>query len=130
VIDKRRQSKSPVVSTVSKRLQHGKIKGQACMNGEPQRGYIPKEDAASPTILTESVFITLAITASERRHLRCYNGLSAFVNTDVDMNVLMVLKGELAEMMVHFALQIYQKHIMADKKESDVLYVKLQKVIY
>ncbi len=42
----------------------GKIKGRACMNGAPQRAYIPKEDAASPTISTESMFITSAIAAS------------------------------------------------------------------
>jgi hypothetical protein len=28
----------------------GKIKGRACINGGPQRAYIPKEEAASPTI--------------------------------------------------------------------------------
>ena len=42
----------------------GKIKGRACMNGAPQRAYIPKEDAASPTISTESMFINSAIAAS------------------------------------------------------------------
>jgi hypothetical protein len=57
----------------------------------------------SPIILTESVFITLAIAACERRHMRCYDVPSTIVNTDVDKNVLMVLKGELVEMMVHIA---------------------------
>ena len=54
----------------------------------------------------------------------------AFVNTDVDENVLMVLKRELAEMMVHIAPQIYRKHITIDKKGMPVLYVKLQKALY
>ena len=49
----------------------------------------------------------------------------------MDENVLMVLKGELAEMMVHIAPQIYRKHItVVDKKGTPVLYVKLQKVLY
>jgi len=55
---------------------------------------------------------------------------SAFVNTDVDENVLMVLKGELVEMMVHISPQIYRKHITIDKKGTPMLYVKLQKALY
>ena len=49
--------------------QCGKIKGRACMNGAPQRTYIPKEDAALPTVSTESMFITSAIGASKKRHV-------------------------------------------------------------
>jgi hypothetical protein len=99
------------------------------VNGAPQtqRAYIPNEDAASLAVSTESMFITSAIAASEKRHVRCYNLPNAFVNTDVDEDVLMVLKGELAEMMVHIAPQIYRKHITVDKKGTPVLYVKLQK---
>ena len=100
------------------------------MNGAPQRAYIPKEDAASPTVSTESMFITSTIAASKKRHVQCYDVPSAFVNTDVDENVLMVLKGELVEMMVHIAPQIYRKHITVDKKGTPVLYVKLQKALY
>jgi hypothetical protein len=67
------------------------------------------------------MFITSAIAASKKRHIRCYDVPSAFVNTDVDENVLMVLRGELAEMMVHIAPQIYRKHITVDKKGTPVL---------
>ncbi len=56
--------------------------------------------------------------------------LSAFVNTDVDENVLMVLKGGLAKMMVYIGSQIYWKYIMVDKKGAPVLYVNLQKALY
>ena len=56
-----------------KEKQCGKIKGRACVNGAPQRAYIPKEDAASPTVSTELMFITSAIMASEKRHLQWYN---------------------------------------------------------
>ncbi len=67
-----------------KEKRTGKIKGRACLNGAPQRAYIPKEDAASPTVSTESTLITGAIAASKRRKVRCYDVPSAFVNTDVD----------------------------------------------
>jgi hypothetical protein len=49
-----------------KKKRTGKIKGQVCLNGAPQRTYISKEDAALPTNLTESTFITATIVAKER----------------------------------------------------------------
>ena len=51
----------------------GKIKGRACVNGAPQRVYIPKEDAASPTMANELMFITSVIAAHEKHFVMCYN---------------------------------------------------------
>ncbi len=107
-----------------------KIKGRACINIAPQRAYILREDAASPNVSTKLVFITLAIAANEKRHVRCYDVPSAFINTDINENVLMLLKGELAEMVVHIVPQIRCKYIMLDRKGTPVLYVKLQKALY
>ena len=64
------------------------------------------------------------------RLVRCYDIPSAFVNTDVDEDILIVLKGELADMMVQIVPQVYQKHVTVDKKGTPILYVKLQKVLY
>jgi hypothetical protein len=44
--------------------------------------------------------------------------------------MLMILKGELATMLVELAPEVYSRHIMADKKGTPVLYVKLQKALY
>jgi hypothetical protein len=76
-----------------KEKRTGDIEGRACINGAPQCAYIPKEGAALPTISTELTFITAAIAAKEGRRVRCYGMPSAFVNTDVDKDVIMVLKG-------------------------------------
>jgi hypothetical protein len=84
-----------------------KVKGWACINGAPQRAYIPKEEAVLPTISTELTFITAAIVASKRRKVRCYDVPSAFVNTNVDEDLLMVLKGKLVDMMVQRVPQVY-----------------------
>ncbi len=113
-----------------KEKRMGKVKGRACIDGAPQHAYIPKEEAALPTVSTESTFITAAIAASKRRKVRCYNIPSAFVNTDVDEDVLMVLKQELAEMMVQIAPQVCRKYVTPDKKGTPILYVKLQKALY
>jgi hypothetical protein len=108
----------------------GDIKGRACINGAPQRAYIPKEDAASPTVSVESTFVTATIAAKERRKVRCYNVPSAFVNTDVDEDVIMVLKGELADLMTQIAPEVYRKYVTVDRKGTPILYVKLQKALY
>jgi hypothetical protein len=76
------------------------------------------------------MFITAAIAAKEKRKVQCYDISSAFVNTDVDEDVLMVLRGELANMMVQIAPQIYRKYITVDRKGTPILYVKLQKALY
>ena len=89
-----------------KEKRTGVIRGRACINRAPQRAYIPKEDTALPTISTESAFITATIAASKKRQVRCYDLPSAFVNTDVDEDMIMVLKGELVDMMVQIAPEI------------------------
>jgi hypothetical protein len=100
------------------------------MNEAPQQAYIPKEEAALPMVSTKLTFITASIAASEKRKVRCYNIPSAFVNTDMDEDVLMVLKGELTEMMIQIAPQVYRKYVMVDRKGTKILYVKLQKALY
>jgi hypothetical protein len=89
-----------------KEKRMGDVKGRACVNGAPQRAYIPREEAASPTVSTESTFITASIAAHEKWFVRCYDVPSAFVNTDVDKEVIMVLKGDLAEMMIQVAPEV------------------------
>jgi hypothetical protein len=96
----------------------------------PQRAYIPKEEAVFPTVLPELTFITAAIAARKRQMVQCYDVPSAFVNTDINKDVLMVLKGELAGMMEQITPQIYRKYIIVDKKGMQILYVKLQKALY
>jgi hypothetical protein len=48
-----------------KRKRCGKIKGRGCADGRKQRAYTAREDAASPTVATESVFLTAVIDALE-----------------------------------------------------------------
>jgi hypothetical protein len=104
-----------------KEKQTRKIKGRACIKGAPQQAYTPKEEAASPTMSTESTFITASIAVHEHRKVRCYNIPSAFVNTNVDVDVLMVLKGDLTEIMVQIAPQVYRKYVTVDRKGTPIL---------
>ena len=108
----------------------GTVKGRACVDGLPQRKTIPKESAASPTVATESVFLTCLISAFEKRVNPLYDVPITFVNTHRDEEEDMVLRGNLAELLVKVASKIYRKYITRDKKGKAILYVRLKKAIY
>ena len=78
-----RAEKVKVLSSLMflKEKRSGKIKGRVCVNGAPQRAYTSKEDASSPTVVNESVFITSVITANKKRFVRCYDVPGAFLHT-------------------------------------------------
>ena len=97
------EDESTFFPAIPKRETNRGHQGKGVYKWAPQRAYIPKEDAALPTVSTESTFITAMIAAREGRRVRCYNVPSAFVNTDVDEDVIMVLKGELTDMMIQIA---------------------------
>ena len=48
-----------------KRKRCGQVKGRGCTDSQKQRAYTAHEDAASPTVATESVFLTAVIDALE-----------------------------------------------------------------
>ena len=86
----------------------GKIKERVCINGALQRAYNPKDDATAPTMANEWLFITSAIAAPKKRYVRCIGVPGAFLDTESEKDVLMVLDGELAEMMVCIAPQMWE----------------------
>jgi hypothetical protein len=118
------------LTTILKGKADGEDKEQGVPEWSPTTGINTKGRCGFSTVLTESTFITGAIAASEHREVRCYNVPSAFVNTNVDNDVLMVLKGELAEVMIQIAPQGYRKYVTVDKKGVKLLYLKLQKALY
>jgi len=122
------QALSTVVFMKEKR--DGKIKTRSCVNGAPQREYIKKEDAASPTVHTDSVFITAAISAHEGRDNMTFDIPGAFVTTKTDEYVIMCLRGHLCEIMTRIDPTLYRKHITKDGKGRPVLYVQLYKSLY
>ncbi len=48
----------------------------------------------------------------------------------MDEDVIMVLKGKLADMMIQIAPEVYRKYVTADRKGTPILYVNLQKAMY
>ena len=57
----------------------GKIKARHCANGSEQREWINSDDAASPTVATNSVMLTATIEAEEHRDVATFDVPNAFI---------------------------------------------------
>ena len=99
--------------------------------GNKQRSFTEKSEATSPTQHTESVFITASIDAMEERDIAGIDIPNVFVQTDLkkigkDITILMVLRGELALLMIKTA----PEHALKDRNSNVILYVRLLKALY
>eukprot|EP00804_Cyclotella_cryptica_P011846 CCRYP_015373-RA/>CCRYP_015373-RA protein AED:0.38 eAED:0.38 QI:0/-1/0/1/-1/1/1/0/189 len=108
----------------------GEIKGRTCINGAPQREYIRKEDATSPTVVTDLVFLTGAVDAHQKKDVAFIDLPGAFLHTLTDKKFIMVFRGKLCELMCMIDPKLYRKYICKDKRGKPVLYVVLYKSLY
>ena len=83
-----------------KQKRCGKIKGRTCADGRKQRDYILNSDATSPTVSTEGLLLTLAIDAYEKRYVATCDISGAFLHSDMDEEVYVVVDGVLVEMLL------------------------------
>ena len=63
----------------------------------------------------ELIFITMAIYAKDLHDVAIINLLDAFLHAENDESVVMFMKGNMAELMVHLAPQIYSKYVSTTK---------------
>jgi hypothetical protein len=75
------------------------IKGRRCADGRKQRVYIAGEDAALPTVATESVFLKAVIDALEGRDVAVLNVPGAFVQADMDELVHVRFTGKMVDLL-------------------------------
>ena len=111
-----------------KRKRCGKIKGRGCADGRKQRATIAKEDASSPTVATEAVFMTAILDAMERREVAVIDIPGAFMQAIMDPGVYMRITG----LMVTLLLEIdegYRPFVVYERGEP-VLYVELLRALY
>lgn len=113
-----------------KENSNDEIKSRTCINQALQRLYIWKEDTASPTVATDSVFITGAIDMNEGQETAGCDLPGAFLHTDTDEKVIMVLRDALCDLMVKVNPKLYRKYVMDDKKGRPALYMELYKSMY
>jgi Reverse transcriptase (RNA-dependent DNA polymerase) len=110
----------------------GRIKARTCANGSLQLNYIDKEEATSPTALTEAIMITAAIEADENRDIMTVDIPNAFVQTEIesrDERIIMKIKGPLATMLVSIEPEVYESYVIQEDNEK-VIYVEVLKAIY
>ena len=112
--EQRKQALASLMFMTEKRC--GRVKSRACANGSKQRQWIRKEDAASPTVMGDSVMITSAIEAHERRKVITLDIPGAFLNADLDEEVIMLIRGELTELMVAINPVLYAPYVIMTEK--------------
>ena len=74
--------------------------------------------------------ITCAIEAHLGSDVACIDVPGAFLHAKTDEEILILLKGPLAEMMAMVKPQLYRKYVTYDSKGEAILYVKLNKALY
>ena len=62
----------------------GSAKARTCVDGRPQRLWMNKDEAASPTVLLESVLLTSVIDAKEKREVAVVDIPNGFVQTEME----------------------------------------------
>jgi len=129
-LNKEERSKALASLMFLKEKRDKTVKARMCADGRKQRGDWTKQESTSPTVATESVFITAVVDAHEERDVACYDIPGAFLHADSDEDITMILKGRLAELMVQVAPNLYRKYISVDRKGTAILYVKMQKAMY
>ena len=128
--EQRAEALSSLIFLMEKR--DGTVKTRSCADGSKQRrrpGY-KKEDNASPTMDNESLMITTAINAHERRDVMKIDLPGAFLHATNDELVYMLLKGEMAELMVVVDPGLYQPYLFYDSKGVVLMYTRMNKAMY
>ena len=114
----------------------GKIKARHCANGRPQRQWIDREDASSPTVSTEATLITSVIDAKEGRDVATCDIPNAFVQTDLSDTdkdgdkTIMKIRGILVDILCEMD-SVYEEYVVWERKGTvKVLYVHVRKALY
>ena len=111
-----------------KQKRCGRIKGRGCIDGRKQRIYKSKDETSSPTIHTESVFLTCIIDALEKRKVVTLDIPGAFMQVDIDEIIHEKLVGEMAELLVKVDPS-YMQFATYEGKQM-VIYAILDKALY
>jgi hypothetical protein len=88
------------------------IKGRICANGSTQREYVGRNQASSPTVSTESIFLTVTIEAEENRDIMTVDIPNAFVQTELNLQeemIFMKIRGVLVDMLVEINPEMYKE---------------------
>jgi hypothetical protein len=115
-----------------KRKRCGKIKARGCADGRPQRDFISRDEASSPTVSLYAIILTALVDAIERRHVVTCDIPGAFLQTDMPKgeNVYIRITGSMAELLLRTNPEKYGPHIITTRKGKKILYARANKAIY
>ena len=97
-----------------KQKRCGRIKARGCADGRKQRIYKTKSETSSPTIHTESLFLSCVIDAMERRKVATVDIPGAFMQADIDEIVYVKLVGDLARLLIRVDPS-YERFVVKEK---------------
>jgi hypothetical protein len=104
----------------------GRIKARGCADGRKQRLYKDKSETSSPTVMTQSVFLTSVIDAMERRNVMTIDVPGAFMHSDMDELIHIKLEGPMAELLTKVNPAKYRPYLVMENGKQ-VIYVELKK---
>ena len=74
-----------------------------------------KSNGSSPTMNTDSVFITVVVDVHGRRAVAMLGTQNAFLHAENNAYVLMLLCGNLSELLVKVDPSLYSKYVITSK---------------
>ena len=78
----------------------------------------------------DSIIIMAAIETFEQWRVITLDIPGAFLNVELDQDVIMLLKGELATMMVMVDPKLYRPFVIVTLKGEKLLYARMKKAMY
>ena len=120
--------------TIMLEKKDGTVKTRTCANGSVQKNWMTKEDVTSPTAATESVILTAAVDAKEKRFVATADIPNAFIQTGIEPKpgeprIVLIIRGILVDMLCEIAPEVYTKFVEY-KNGKKVLYLIVSKAIY
>jgi len=112
--------------TLIKEKRTGQIKGRACADGRPQRAYISREEATSPTVGLESLMLSLMVDPYEKRDVVTADVAGAFLKGNIDDFVMIKLINEEVDIMCKVDPK-YGDYVIYGKNGRRKLFIKLIK---
>ena len=95
-----------ILQVFLKEKRNGYTKGSECAYGRKQQRKINYENAVPLIVSTEPVIITVAVYAHEGSNVDAFDTSGVYINTEMDKEIIMLLKGSLSDIMVKLAPSI------------------------
>eukprot|EP00957_Ditylum_brightwellii_P159370 12131401-Ditylum_brightwellii.AAC.1 len=102
-------------------LQQLKHKERGCTNSRNQRKLYTRKAV---------ILLTSIIDFRERRDVATTDIPVAYLNADMDNEVIIVMEGCITELMVQTAPKLYRQYLGMGSNNKLILYVKLQRALY